>query len=344
MRHDCETIEALISALDMISERLHLGQFIWGDTLWEADWQYDGTFTSMSDSLQGAAADLEQCGIDSAPVLWMLRNVPLTVDMIHAAQVALHKLMIVMPRERPEPTQEQWAEFSEFLNGTARPATESAERPELRAASTGAAFRFTKHGGAENQHYVFQFGDESGIASAGLKGARYVEVLLRRPGVAVAAKDLCEMLAAENRGGGENPDDCDDLKSLSNGSGGEDWESKEDREINLRNCNDRLREIDEELDELRRDDRASPAIDKLTEEREQILAEVKRLRGSHGKIRKPGGKRGSARVSVRQAIDRFIEKLTSTPRFAEHLTGSIQYVNSDVIYSPADPVPSWEIG
>ena len=168
--------------------------------------------------------------------------------------------------------------------------------------------------------YRVQHNGESGTIPAHLKGAKYIFELLQHPHKFHKATDL--------RGA-----------VLSGDSGKTD--EKEFREA-LKLCNEDLKRIDTDIEGAKRDgDELMEA--ELVDEREKVLAEVRRCKGLGGKLRLTNLNE-SARVSVTKSIELVINKCRNDfrlPKFAAHLDDTIDR-GTDCAYRPTSPAPDWQ--
>jgi hypothetical protein len=167
--------------------------------------------------------------------------------------------------------------------------------------------------------YEVRFEGESGTIDARLAGAKHISELLQHPHAFYEATDLCGAVASVDSGQTDQN------------------EAKEP----LRKCKERLADIDTALDEAK-EQYNTVDIDLLERERGQILAEVGRLAGLGGAVRRATPNE-SSRIAVRGRIRRVITNCRekyNLPRFAEHLDRSIETGNQ-CAYRPADPAPAW---
>jgi hypothetical protein len=173
----------------------------------------------------------------------------------------------------------------------------------------------------EGAVYRVRFENESGTIDASLRGAGHIFELLQHPHKFYSAAELARVAEAADSGKTDQAEHQDALRKL----------------------HDRLAEL-QDLDPQ------SPDFNSLNQEREDCLAEVRRLTGlecrqgdrPEGKARRRNPA-DSARVAVARAIERVLAKCRADwglAQFADHLNRSLER-GADYAYRPAAPSPDW---
>ena len=157
-----------------------------------------------------------------------------------------------------------------------------------------------------------------------VKGFAYLQLLISQPGVVVSALELSDH-AAGHAG-----------SSLDQAPAGE----LVDRQA-LAAYRKRLAEIDVELDQFRQWNDAA-RLERLEDERDALLAEVRTATGFSGRIRETGATAERARVAVRKAIAAAIERITEVDSGLGRLLRDCVHTGALCVYDPdpARPV-SW---
>jgi hypothetical protein len=187
--------------------------------------------------------------------------------------------------------------------GPAAAAAESRWRATLRRASDG----------------VWTIGREDATqAVREMKGFTYLQQLVRQPGVELSALDLSDHAA---RHAGARFDQA---------SAGEVIDRKA-----LAAYRKRLAEIDAGLDEFRQWGDAARA-ERLEDEREALLAEVRAATGLSGRVREAGGTAERARVAVRKAVAAAIDKIAEVDAGLGRLLRDCVHTGARCVYDP-DP-------
>jgi hypothetical protein len=151
-----------------------------------------------------------------------------------------------------------------------------------------------------------------------LKGFRYLRLLLRRPGIDIAALDLSDWAAGHS---GAGVVDTGALEMI-------------DRQA-LAAYRRRLSDIDRELAQAQ-EWRDPGRIDRLRDERDALLSEVGAATGLGGRVRTGGGPAERARIAVRKAIAAAIERIDEIdPLLGRLLTDTVR-TGSSCRYDP-DP-------
>jgi hypothetical protein len=168
--------------------------------------------------------------------------------------------------------------------------------------------------------FEVQFEGEAGKIDAKLFGAKYIFELLQHPN-----RDHSAVALAGRVDSSDKPDKQELLEAR-------------------KKCEERIKENAYELDRAKRDNDLA-AVDRLKDERLQLVAEIRRMTGLGGRLKEgPGSDPAeTARVAVTNAINRVIDKCKTAyalPRLAEHLDDAIS-TGKTCAYRPADPAPDW---
>lgn len=157
-----------------------------------------------------------------------------------------------------------------------------------------------------------------------VRGFAYLQLLISQPGVVVSALELSDH-AAGHPGA-----------SLDQAPAGE----LVDRQA-LAAYRKRLAEIDVEFDQFRQWNDAA-RLERLKDERDALLAEVRTATGFSGRIREAGATAERARVAVRKAIAAAIERITEVDSGLGRLLRDCVHTGALCVYDPdpARPV-SW---
>jgi hypothetical protein len=160
-----------------------------------------------------------------------------------------------------------------------------------------------------------------------MKGFAYLRLLLRQPGIEIAALELSDW-AAGHPGAGVADGGVDELI---------------DRQA-LMAYRTRLADIDRELAEA--EGWADPErLDRLRDERDALLAEVGAATGLRGRVRASAGAGERARVAVRKAVAAAIDRIGELdPALARLLTDTVR-TGSSCRYDPDPSRPvDWRTG
>ena len=150
-----------------------------------------------------------------------------------------------------------------------------------------------------------------------MKGLHYLRALVQRPGAEVSALDLSALVAGHSVAVSE-PDAGERL----------------DRRA-LMSYRQRLRDIDEELDEAQ--SWADPArVDRIEAEREALLRELAGATGLGGRARTAGGSAERARVAVRKAIAAALDRIEAEHPATARLLRTTVHTGSVCRFEP-DP-------
>jgi hypothetical protein len=190
-----------------------------------------------------------------------------------------------------------------YRGGARPPAAVSRSRAVLRRTSDG----------------IWTIGREGATqAVREMKGFAYLQLLVRQPGVEVSALDLSEWAAGHATSGVSEASVGDVI----------------DRQA-LAAYRKRLAEIDAELAEFRQWGDAA-RIERLEDEREALLAEVRLATGLGGRPRQVGGTPERARVAVRKAVAAAIERIADVDASLGRLLRDCVRTGARCIYDP-DP-------
>jgi hypothetical protein len=155
------------------------------------------------------------------------------------------------------------------------------------------------------------------------KGAAYLHILLSSPGVSISAIDLACRLS-RNR------------ERYALGSAGE----ANDREA-LTAFWARFDELEEDRAKAK-ENNDTGWQERIEEEREQLLGEIRRSEGLLGRLRKQKDDRERVRQAVGVAIQRAVKEIAKYDRnFAEHLTAPRLRCGMNPCYTPGQGV-DWE--
>jgi hypothetical protein len=150
------------------------------------------------------------------------------------------------------------------------------------------------------------------------KGFVYLQLLVRQPGVEVSALDLSDHAAGH---AGTGIDQADTGEVI-------------DRQA-LAAYRTRLAEIDAELDQFRQWGDAA-RVERLEDEREALLAEVRAATGLSGRVREAGGTAERARVAVRKAVAAAIDRIAELDGGLGRLLRDCVHTGAHCVYDP-DP-------
>jgi hypothetical protein len=151
-----------------------------------------------------------------------------------------------------------------------------------------------------------------------MKGFRYLRLLVRQPGVDISALDLSDWAAGHP--GTSAPEEA--IGEVI------------DRQA-LAAYRERLDEIDAELDEVTI---ASDAgrLDRLQDERDALLAEVRAATGLGDRMRQVGGSAERARVAIRKAVAAAVDRLSDIDAGLGRLLRDCVHTGTRCVYQP-DP-------
>ncbi|MFN2625927.1 MAG: hypothetical protein ABR520_07575 [Mycobacteriales bacterium] len=153
-----------------------------------------------------------------------------------------------------------------------------------------------------------------------MKGLHYIGALLQRPDAEIAALDLSAMVAGHGT-------------TLSEGDVGD----RLDR-LALTTYRNRLRDIDEELDEAQ-SWRDPARVERIEKEREALLRELAGATGLGGRARTMGGTAERARVAVRKAIATALERIDAEDPATARLLRRTVHTGSVCRYEPDPDAP-----
>jgi hypothetical protein len=151
-----------------------------------------------------------------------------------------------------------------------------------------------------------------------MKGFDYLRALVRQPGVEISALDLSDW-AAGHAGSGIDEDPVGDVI---------------DRQA-LAAYRSRLAELDAELEELAQWGDTG-RIERVEDERDALLAEVRAATGLGVRTRQAGGTAERARVAVRKAVAAAIERITEVDDGLGRLLRDCVHTGTRCVYEP-DP-------
>lgn len=151
-----------------------------------------------------------------------------------------------------------------------------------------------------------------------MKGFAYLRQLVRQPGVEISALDLSDWAAGHAGFGIDEPSTGDRI----------------DRQA-LAAYRNRLTEIDAELDELRQQGNFT-GVERLEDERDALLAEVRAATGLGARARQPGGTAERARVAVRKAVAAAIDRIADVDLGLGRLLRDCVHTGARCVYDP-DP-------
>jgi hypothetical protein len=153
-----------------------------------------------------------------------------------------------------------------------------------------------------------------------MKGLHYLRALLQRPEAEISALELSALAAGHGTAVTE-PDAGERL----------------DRQA-LTAYRNRLREIDEELDEAQSwNDRAR--AERIEAEREALLRELAGAAGLGGRARTTGGTAERARVAVRKAIAAALDRIDTDDQATARLLRRTVHTGSACRYEPDPDTP-----
>jgi hypothetical protein len=153
-----------------------------------------------------------------------------------------------------------------------------------------------------------------------MKGLHYLRALLQRPGVEITALEMSAMVAGHGTAVAEP------------GAG-----ERLDRRA-LTAYRNRLREIDEELDEAQSWNDPARA-ERLAAEREALLRELTGATGLGGRARTMGGTAERARVAVRKAIAAALDRIDAEDPAMARLLRRTVHTGSVCRYEPDPDTP-----
>lgn len=199
----------------------------------------------------------------------------------------------------------------------------------------------------DGPRYRVRFEGQEGFIDAALRGARYIQELLQHPHKPIPSSEL-QLLGLKQ----------DPKVRQRRELGSESWKEyafgemgppehdsgqtdMEETKIALREYWVRLRQIPNDLEKAEAENNPVE-VNALAREREHIRAEVRRLTGLGGRVRKPVRTLDErARSSVSKAIARVIDQCKTDPglsAFADHLKAIDRGLSCT--YRP-DPLPDW---
>ena len=190
-----------------------------------------------------------------------------------------------------------------YRTGSASSAVTSVSRAVVRRASDG----------------IWTIGREDATqAVREMKGFSYLQHLLRQPGVEISASSLSDLAAGHAGVGVDQPSTGDVI----------------DRQA-LAAYRTRLGEIDAELGEVR-DRGYAVRRERLEDERDALLAEIRAASGLGRRARQTGGSAERARVAVRKAVAAAIERIAEVDVGLGRLLRDCVRTGAQCVYDP-DP-------
>jgi len=176
------------------------------------------------------------------------------------------------------------------------------------------------------------------------RGLEYIAELLSHPGRPVAANSLQSAAAGAGsrsacRAAAGDFAGRDGLAAEgSHGSGGDELVTDG---AALKQCEARLHDLDEEIEQAEADNDEGLAS-RLGEEREALVAYLRSGVGLRGRLRRVAGKRERARKAVSNAISRAIEAISKHHEvLGRHLRNAIRK-GYEVVYDPETPT-DWDL-
>lgn len=158
-----------------------------------------------------------------------------------------------------------------------------------------------------------------------MKGLHYLRALVQRPGLDISALDLSASVAGHHT-------------PVAQADVGE----RLDRRA-LAAYRQRLRDIDEELDEAREWSDAG-RVERLEAERDALLGEIAAATGLHGRARTEGGSAERARVAVRKAIAAALDRIDADDPGTARLLRTCVRTGSACRYEPDPDAPvEWDL-
>jgi hypothetical protein len=155
-----------------------------------------------------------------------------------------------------------------------------------------------------------------------MKGFVYLRHIVRQPGVEISALDLSNWAAGHAGSGVDQPSTGDLI----------------DRQA-FAAYRRRLTDIDAELDELRQWGDIS-RIERMAEERDALLAEIRAATGLGARARQAGGTSERARIAVRKAVAAAIDRIAEVDAGLERMLRDCVHTGARCVYipDPARPV------